>query len=72
MPEQFYMFSPSIDVDSTWLHVKTCVEKEMKANHTDEEPICFDHSDPDARHDILDPQQKTGSCKTHEISNYVR
>ena len=30
----------------------------MKVVHTEEEPIYFDHYDPQALHDILDTQQK--------------
>ena len=35
----------------------------MKAKHTEEEPIYFDHYDPDALHDILGMQ--------HQISQFV-
>ena len=56
--ERIYIFSPSIDVDSSWLPVKKYIEKEMKVQHTEEEPIYFDHYDPDALHDILDTQHK--------------
>ncbi|MFM7980663.1 MAG: hypothetical protein ACKPKO_15225 [Candidatus Fonsibacter sp.] len=46
--ERIYIFSPSIDVDSSWLPVKKYIEKEMKAQPTEEKPIYFDHYDPDA------------------------
>ena len=39
-----YIFSPSIEVDSTWVPVKEYIEKEMKVKHSTEEPIYFDHS----------------------------
>ena len=56
--ERIYIFSPSIDVDSSWLPVKKYIEKDMKVQSTDEEPIYFDHYDPDALHEILDTQHK--------------
>ena len=49
--ERIYIFSPSIDVDSSWLPVKKYIEKEMKVQNTDEEPIYFDHYDPNAARD---------------------
>ena len=62
--ERIYIFSPSIDVDSSWLPVKKYIEKEMKVQHTEEEPIYFDHYDPEALHDILDTQ--------HKITQYMK
>ena len=62
--ERIYIFSPSIDVDSSWRPVKKYIEKEMKVQHTEEEPIYFDHYDPDAIHDILDTQ--------HKITQYMK
>ena len=59
-----YIFSISIYVDSSWLPVKKYIEKEMKVQHTEEEPIYFDHYDPDALHDILDTQ--------HKITQYMQ
>ena len=54
---RIYIFSPSIDVDSTWIPVKEYIEDHiMKIVHTEEEPIYFDHYDPQAEHDILDTQ----------------
>ena len=40
---RIYIFSPSIDVDSTWLPVKKYIEEEMKVLHRKEEPIFFNH-----------------------------
>ena len=62
--ERIYIFSPSIDVDSSWLPVKKYIEKEMKVQNTDEEPIYFDHYDPNALHEILDTQ--------HKITQYMK
>ena len=55
---RIYIFSPSIDVDSTWLPVKKYIEEEMKVFHKKEEPIFFDHYDPEALHKIIDTQHK--------------
>ena len=52
------VFSPSIDVDSTWNPVKEYIDKKMKVKHSDEEPIFFDHYDPEALGEILDTQHK--------------
>ena len=62
--ERFYIFSPSIDVDSPWLPVQTYFEKEMKVKQADEKPINFDHYDPDSLHEILDTQ--------HNITQFMK
>ena len=36
---RIYIFSPSIDVDSTWLAVKTYIEDEMELKESDKEKI---------------------------------
>ena len=46
------VFSPSTDVDSSWLPVKKYIEKEVKVQRADEDPIYFDHYDLDALHDL--------------------
>ena len=53
-----YIFSPSIDVDSTWIPVKEYIEKEMKVQNTKEDLIYFDHYDPESLHKIIDTQHK--------------
>ena len=53
-----YIFSPSIEVDASWLPIKKYMENEMSVKHTDEDPIYFDHYDAEALHDILDTQHK--------------
>ena len=55
---RIYIFSPSIDVDSTWLPVKHYIEHDMKVQNTKEEPIYFDHYDPENLHKIIDTQHK--------------
>ena len=53
---RIYTFSLTIYFDSSWHPVKRYIEKEMKAKLADEEPIYFDHYDPDSFHEILDTQ----------------
>ena len=36
---RIYIFSPSNEVDSTWIPIKTYIENHMKVVHTEEEPI---------------------------------
>ncbi len=59
---RIFMFSPSVEVDMTRGPVKNYTEKHMKVRHTAEEPIYFDHYDPEALASILEMQ--------HEISNF--
>jgi len=61
---RMFIFSPSIEVDMTWRPVKEYIEKHMKVKHTAEEPIYFDHYDPDALANILDTQ--------HKITNFMK
>ena len=44
---RIYIFSPSIDVDSTWLPVKKYIEDEMELKESDKEKFYLDHYDPD-------------------------
>ena len=55
---RIYIFSPSIEVDSTWLPVKAYIEKEMNVQNTKEDPIYFDHYDPENLHKIINTQHK--------------
>jgi ABC-type dipeptide/oligopeptide/nickel transport system ATPase component len=61
---RIYIFSPSIEVDNTWVAVKKYISEEMKVMHSDEEPIYFDHYDPEALSNIIDVQ--------HKITNYMK
>ena len=61
---RIYIFSPSIDVGSTWRPVKDYIEKSMKVRHTDEEPIYFDHYNPDDLVKIIHTQ--------HKVSEYMK
>jgi hypothetical protein len=55
---RIYIWSPSIDVDATWIPVKSYIEKEMKVKHTKEEPIYYDHYNPDDLAKVIDTQHK--------------
>jgi len=61
---RIFIFSPSIEVDQTWGPVKKYIEKEMKVKHTTEDPIYFDHYDPEALANILETQ--------HKITNFLK
>ncbi len=56
--ERIYVFSPSINVDSTWIPVKEYIENKMGAHETDDEKFFFDHYDPDVLGNIIDTQAK--------------
>ncbi len=51
---RIFSFSPRIEVDMAWKPVKDYIEKHMKVRHTAEEPIYFDHYDPEALTTILE------------------
>ena len=55
---RIFIFSPSIDVDSTWLPVKKYIEDEMELKESDKEKFYFDHYDPDELQNIIDTQHK--------------
>ena len=55
---RIYIFSPSIDVDSTWIPVKKYIQDEMKVEHTDKEPLFFDQYSADSLNNIIDTQHK--------------
>ena len=55
---RIYIFSPSINVDSTWLPVKDYIEHDMKVQHSDKEPIYFDHYKPEDLEHIIETQHK--------------
>ena len=55
---RIYIFSPSIEVDSTWIPVKAYIEKEMNVQNAKEDPIYFDHYDPENLHKIINTQHK--------------
>ena len=61
---RIYIFSPSIDVDYSWAPVKDYIEKVMKVRETKEEPIYFDHYDPQALEQIVSTQ--------HKVAEYMK
>jgi predicted alpha/beta superfamily hydrolase len=71
---RIYIFSPSINVDMTWEPVKQYIEKDMKVQHTDEEPISFSEYEPETlehiihmQHDIASHMKKQGHKKLYQI-----
>lgn len=71
---RIYIFSPSITVDATWVPVKEYIEKEMKVQHTEEDPIYFDHYNPEdlqkiisTQHKVIEYQKKQGHKKLFSI-----
>lgn len=57
--ERIYVFSPSIDLDSTWAPVKKYQADVLKAEHDDEkEKLYFNHYSPDDLEHIIETQSK--------------
>ena len=56
--ERVYIFSPSINVDATWMPVKEYIEEKMKAHETDDDKFYFDHYDQEALESIITTQNK--------------
>ena len=55
--ERVYIFSPSINVDHTWIPVKEYLDKTIKLKD-DEPPLYYDHYDPESLEKIIDTQKK--------------
>ena len=55
--ERIYVFSPSIDVDAAWRPVKRYIES-LKIEDTKEDPLYYDHYDPEALTRIISQQHK--------------
>ncbi len=55
---RIFIFRPRIEVDATWRPVKDYIEKHMRVKDTKEEPIYFDHYDPECLANILETQHK--------------
>ena len=71
---RIYIFSPSINVDYTWIPVKEYISKEMKVEETDTDKFYYDHYDFEAlsniintQHKIVDYMKKHGYKKLHQI-----
>ena len=59
-----FIFSPSINVDSTWIPAKEYIEKHMKVKSSKEDPIYFDHYDPADLTKIESTQ--------HKVTDYMK
>ena len=55
--DRIYIFSPSINVDKTWVPVKDYIEKSQKVDPC-KEAMYFDHYDPVALENIVSTQTK--------------
>jgi DNA replication protein DnaC len=55
---RIYIFSPSIDIDASWTPVKEYIEKDMRVQHTEDDPIYFTHYNAEAFQRIIDTQKK--------------
>ena len=55
--ERVYIFSPSINVDHTWLPVKEYLDKSINLKD-DEPPLYYDHYDPESLETIIETQKK--------------
>ena len=56
--ERVYVFSPSINVDATWIPVKSYIEDKMDAHETETDKFYFDHYDQDSLESIISTQNK--------------
>ena len=55
--ERIYVFSPSINVDAAWKPVKKYIEN-SKIHDTKDDPLYYDHYDPEALTRIISQQHK--------------
>ena len=55
--ERIYIFSPSINVDHTWLPVKSYLDNKITLSE-DEPPLYYDHYDPESLQTIVETQRK--------------
>ena len=55
--ERVYIFSPSINVDHTWIPVKEYLDKTINLSES-EPPLYYDHYDPESLEKIIDTQKK--------------
>ena len=60
--ERIYIFSPSIDIDHSWLPVKKYIQNEIKPG--EKERIYFDSYEPEELEKIIDKQ--------HKVVNYLK
>ena len=64
---RIYIFSPSIDIDYTWVPVKKYIEEDLKAVETEDDKFNFSEYDPEALEKIIDTHHKvTDFMKKHK------
>ena len=64
---RIYVFSPSIDIDYTWVPVKKYIEEDLKAVETEDDKFYFSEYDSEALEKIIDTQHKvTDFMKKHK------
>ena len=56
--ERIYIFSPSINVDQTWLPVKDYIENNLELHETDEERFYYDSYEPEELEKIINNQKR--------------
>ena len=56
--ERIYVFSPSIDIDSTWEPVRKFQNDKLKISEKSKEKLYFNHYDPKDLIEIIETQQK--------------
>lgn len=61
---RIYIFSPSIDIDYTWVPVKKYIAHDMKALETEDDKFYFSEYDPIALEHIIDVQ--------HKVTDYMK
>ena len=63
--DKIYIFSPSVNLDHTWLPVKENIQNKLKIKEDDkEDPIYFDEYHPEDLLNIIETQTK--------ITNYMK
>ena len=55
--ERVYLFSPSFNVDHTWLPVKSYLDSKIQLSE-DEPPLYYDHYDPESLEHIINTQKQ--------------
>ena len=66
--ERVYLFSASINVDHTWLPVKTYLDSKINLSE-DEPPLYYDTYDPESLQAIIDTQRKIVEHQKNKRSN---
>ena len=66
--ERVYIFSPSINVDHTWLPVKSYLDNKINLSE-DEPPLYYDTYDPENLQAIIDTQRKIVEHQKTKKSN---